>query len=82
MKDQIYQVIQVPIVDVPLHIGQKTEQLDLLDKEIAKRQDTIRQLIEEYNITTEDKRISFKQTPYTGIPSRPSYSNNKTSYNY
>ena len=39
---------------MPLHIGQKTEQLDLLDKEIAKRQDTIRQLIEEYNIPTED----------------------------
>ena len=39
---------------MPLHISQKTEQLDLLDKEITKRQGTIRQLIEEYNITTED----------------------------
>ena len=46
--------LKVPIVDMPSHIRQKTEQLDLLDKEITKRQGTIRQLIEEYNITTED----------------------------
>ena len=57
--------LKVPIVDMPSHISQKTEQLDLLDKETTKRQGTIRQLIEQYNITAEDLEEYRSSRPLT-----------------
>jgi hypothetical protein len=44
----------VPISDIHLYIGQKTTQLKNLDMEIAKRENRIRQQLEEENLTISD----------------------------
>ena len=44
----------IPISDIPLYISQKTRQLEDLDKEIAKRENRIRQQLEEDGLTMSD----------------------------
>jgi hypothetical protein len=44
----------IPISDVHLYVSQKTRQLQYLDREIAKRENRIRQRLEEDNLTMSD----------------------------